>query len=400
MFFILPYRIDRAFKMPWATIGLIVLNTVVFSFSVSIGLEWTIATLGFRMGPWAPLTWLSASFLHADPLHLLGNMYFLWLFGSIVEDALGPRRLVAVYIVGGLVAAISHGVVMLAFVPGAADIPMIGASGALAAIMGLFAVRFYRTKIRVGYFVWFVAMIRYGTFAISSVAGVVLWFARDVVSGLIGIGLGAAGGVANWAHLGGVVFGVAIGLLSGQIRSASTEYLADDAHMYAATGTHEIAAAKYAELAEQDPQNPEWRRRKARELANAIAAAPGSASAEYGHAIRLYVQGRRMPEALDTFIEADGRLGTLALDHPLLLALAAEAERRSDWPTAERLYLHVADERGGTPAAEKAVFRLAHVYLGMEDRERAQATWEHFGDLHPSSEWMAFADPALRALRP
>jgi hypothetical protein len=103
-----------------------------------------------------------------------------------------------------------------------------------------------------------------------------------------------------------------------------------------------------------------------------------------------------MPEALDTFIEADARLDMLALDHPLLLAVAAEAERRPDWPTAERLYLHVADERGGTPAAEKAVFRLAHVYLGMGDGERARAAWERFSNLHPTSEWMAFADPALR----
>ena len=57
MFFIFPYRIDRAFKMPWATLGLIVVNVVMFILSAVLGLEWTIDALGFRMDLWAPLTW-------------------------------------------------------------------------------------------------------------------------------------------------------------------------------------------------------------------------------------------------------------------------------------------------------------------------------------------------------
>lgn len=398
MFFIFPFRIDRPFRMPWATVSLIAVNVLMFVLSAILGLEWTINTLGFRMNLWAPVTWLSASFLHADVFHIAGNMYFLWLFCSVVEDALGPWRTVGVYLAGGFASAITHGLVMLAFVPGGAQIPMIGASGALAAIMGLFAVRFYKTKIRVAYFIWILFMIRYGTFAITSMVGIALWFARDILDGVLGIALGMTGGVANWAHLGGVAFGVALGFLSGQVRSASTEYLAEDARQLAAGGTHEVAAAKYAALAENDPGNPEWRRRKARELASSGRSDPEAIRGEFLQALQAMVRGRQLAEALDTFIEADGMVGTAGLDHSTLLAVAAEAERRPDWPCAERLYMRVIEERGGTPAAEKALFRLAHVYLGMGARDRAAMTWGAFTDLHPDSEWNAFADPVLRQL--
>lgn len=398
MFLFFPYRIDRPFRMPWATIAIIGTNCLVFLLSLVLGLDWTIDVLGFRMNAWGALTWLSAAFLHADIFHIAGNMYFLWLFGSVVEDALGPWRLVGLYLAGGLASALAHGSMMALFLPEAVSIPAIGASGALAAVMGLFAVRFYRTKVKVWYFLWIGWFLRAGTFAITSVIGVALWFARDVFDGLIGLALGVTGGVANWAHLGGVAFGVGVGLLSGQVRTASFEYLADDALQYAATGTHEIAAAKYAELAENDPNNPEWRRSKARELARSERPDMPAASAEYAEAIRLFLASRRQSDAFDTFVEADGLCGTQDCTHTALLAVAAEAEKRSAWPLAERLYMQLIENQGGTPAAEKALFRLAHVYLGMGDTHRAATTWGAFGDLHAHSELMAFADPALRAL--
>lgn len=394
MFLLFPYRIDRPFRMPWATIALIATNILLFVFSIFTGLDWTIQTLGFRLNVWAPLSWLTASFLHGGFGHIAGNMYFLWLFGSVVEDALGPWRLVGVYLAGGFASAMAHGVMMAIFLPESLGIPMIGASGALAAIMGLFAVRFYRTKIRV----WYLVFIRPGTFSITSVAGIALWFARDVFDGMLGLAFGVLGGVANWAHLGGVAFGVGLGLLSGQVRSAAREYLAEDAEKWSAAGTHAVAAAKYAELAEADPQNPEWRRRRARELADSFRDNPSETAAEYAEAVRLFVSQRRNGDALDALTEAEPRVGPLAIEPQVLLSVAAEAERRAEWARAAELYLRVIHERGGTPSAEKALFRLAHVYLGGGDMAQATTTWGAFRDIHPHSQWGAFADPALTAL--
>lgn len=398
MLYFLPYRIDRPFYMPWATIALICTNLIVFALSLVFGLDATIDALGFRMDLLAPITWLSASFLHAGVGHIVGNMYFLWLFGSTVEDALGPWRMVGLYLAGGLVSALVHGMMMVLFVPAAADIPVIGASGALAAIMGLFAVRFYKTKIRVAYFAWIFMFIRYGTFAISSVFGIALYFVSDLVSGLLQIALGSVGGVANWAHLGGVAFGVGLGLLSGQVRGAATEYLAEEAQQLSAPGMHDAAAAKYATLAEKDPDNPEWHRRAARELAQHDVDEPGAAAAGYCEAVTLLVRGRNVPEAFDTYIESEGVCAPLSLESSMLLSLAGEAERRGAWTDAEKIYLRIIEERSGTPAAEKSLFRLAHVYLGMKAPDRAAVTWGAFHDLHPDSELNAFADPALRLL--
>lgn len=398
MFFFLPYRIDRPFRMPWATASLIGLNVVMFVLSVALGLEWTVMTFGFRMNLAGLVTWLSASFLHVGIFHIAGNMYFLWLFGSVLEDALGPWRLIGLYLAGGFASSLAHGLMMLLFMPSALDIPAIGASGALAAIMGLFAVRFYKTKIRVAYLIGIGWFFRWGTFGISSIVGIILWFARDVVDGVFGLAMGASGGVANWAHLGGVAFGIGVGLLSGQVRNASREYLADDAANHAAAGTHEVAAAKYGELADAEPDNPDWRRRQARELVQSNRAPREQAATDFAQAARLYVRCSRLPDALDTYLEGEGWCGALPMEHQALLALGSESERRADWASAEKFYMRVIEERGGTPAAEKALFRLAHVYLGMGARKNAADTWGAFQDLHPASQWNAFVDPALREL--
>ena len=92
-------------------------------------------------------------FLHADFFsHLLWNMYFLWLFGSILEDVLGKLRFSLIYLTSGLVACLVHAVIIALFIPSLASTPLIGASGAIAGFLGVFAVCFYKNKISIAYF--------------------------------------------------------------------------------------------------------------------------------------------------------------------------------------------------------------------------------------------------------
>jgi membrane associated rhomboid family serine protease len=144
------------------------------------------------------VTLITAMFMHAGWLHIIGNMVYLWAFGPEIEDAMGRVHYLAFYLLGGVVA-------MLAQVAGdpSSQIPCLGASGAIAAVMGAFIVMYPRDKIRS--FVWILIFIR-----ITYIPAVLLigfWFLIQLVD----FGLVAnvkTGGVAYLAHVGGFLFGV------------------------------------------------------------------------------------------------------------------------------------------------------------------------------------------------
>lgn len=140
-------------------------------------------------------------FLHAGWLHIAGNMLFLWIFGNNVEDRFGRLRYLVFYIAGGLAAAALE----LAFSPSSA-VPTLGASGAIAAVLGSYLVMFPRAKVRT--LIFFIIPV---TLRAEVVLG--LWFVLQLFDGVGGLGSHVNGGVAYWAHVGGFVFGVLVTLL-------------------------------------------------------------------------------------------------------------------------------------------------------------------------------------------
>jgi membrane associated rhomboid family serine protease len=142
---------------------------------------------------------ITSMFLHGSWLHLLGNMWFLWIFGNNIEDSMGHLRFVVFYLVCGLAAAFGQ----IAANPSSV-IPMIGASGAISGVMGAYLILFPRIRVY--------ALIFLGFFftSVGMPAWVMLgyWFFIQLVSGLVSIG--AEGGVAFWAHAGGFIAGVVL----------------------------------------------------------------------------------------------------------------------------------------------------------------------------------------------
>jgi membrane associated rhomboid family serine protease len=147
--------------------------------------------------PWA--TVFTSMFLHGGWFHLIGNMIFLWIFGKNVEGALGHFRYLALYLSAGVVAA---------FVQALSDpnshVPMIGASGAIAGVLGAYLVLYPRANVHV--FVWIVLFFRIVNVPAWVLLG--LWFGMQVISGL-NQGHGTPG-VAFWAHVGGFVAGAVL----------------------------------------------------------------------------------------------------------------------------------------------------------------------------------------------
>jgi|SRR5450631_127950 len=190
----------RPARIPVVTGAIILVNVLVFVLELVRGdafvMQWSVVPVQIASGHhW--ITILCAMFLHGSWSHVIGNMIFLWAFAPEMEDAMGPLRYLIFYLVGGLVA-------MLAQI--AADphstIPNLGASGAIAAVMGAFLVTYPRDRIRTVLFIFVFARITF----IPAALLIGFWFLTQL-SHAGSVAQVQTGGVAYLAHVGGFIFG-------------------------------------------------------------------------------------------------------------------------------------------------------------------------------------------------
>lgn len=149
---------------------------------------------------------LTSMFLHGGWLHLIGNMLFLWVFGDNIEAVLGHVMYLVFYLAGGLAASFAHILFNLG-----STIPSVGASGAIAAVLGAYIVMFPRSQIRLLVF----GRMGTGITRASALFFLGIWIVTQFFNGIASLGVETAqtGGVAFWAHIGGFVFGLVIGFL-------------------------------------------------------------------------------------------------------------------------------------------------------------------------------------------
>ena len=193
---------------PVVTVGLIVVNALVFLFEVTLtDRQLQVFALTYGVVP-AEFTWptvLSSMFLHGGWLHFLGNMLYLWIFGDNVEDRLGHVRYLLFYVFCGAAAALGQ----TATQP-YSTVPMIGASGAIAGVMGAYFVLFPHSRVLTAVFIFFFIDL----IEIPAVFFLGIWFLMQFFSGVGSLGADAAqGGVAFWAHIAGFFVGGVGGLL-------------------------------------------------------------------------------------------------------------------------------------------------------------------------------------------
>ena len=192
-------------RTPYVTYLLIGINILVFlAYFLSSSereLDFFFAEWGFIpariMADDGYLTVLTSMFLHAGWLHLAGNMLFLWIFGDNLEDEMGPLGFLLFYLACGVAAA-----GLQAWADLGSRVPMVGASGAIAGVMGGYLLLFPKAKVDV----LFIFIIFFRIFAISAWIVLGLWFAIQIFSGIVTPGDG--GGVAHWAHAGGFIAGL------------------------------------------------------------------------------------------------------------------------------------------------------------------------------------------------
>jgi membrane associated rhomboid family serine protease len=181
----------QQFTIRWGVIPAVITNPGAFSK----------AALSQTAGLFSLVTSL---FIHVGWVHILGNMLYLFIFGDNVEDLLGHGRYLFFYLAGGIAASLAH----IAISPSSL-VPTVGASGAVAGVLGAYFVNFPRSRVT--------ALIPIGFFLpvvqVPSIVFLFLWFITNLFSGVAALGIEAQGGVAWWAHVGGFVTGMLLSVL-------------------------------------------------------------------------------------------------------------------------------------------------------------------------------------------
>ena len=201
-------------SFPIVTVGLIVVNALVFFLYQVPDMNAAVAELAFQpcevndscpvTGQDWPVTSFTAMFMHGDILHIGGNMLFLWIFGNNVEDAMGRVRYIVFYLLAGYAATALQTIITLETAPGSADIPNLGASGAISGVLGAYLILLPRAKVLTAIILGFIFFLReipavffLGVYFLFQIWQASFQFTRPPTGG----------GVAVFAHIGGFVFG-------------------------------------------------------------------------------------------------------------------------------------------------------------------------------------------------
>jgi membrane associated rhomboid family serine protease len=207
----------RRRTFPYVNVGIIIACVLVFLYELSLSTidvgrffqDWGVVPV--QLVDWLespsvaeePTTVVTSMFIHGGWLHLIGNMLFLWVFGDNVEDAMGHGRYLVFYLLAGLAAT-----GLQVFIDQESLIPMVGASGAIAGVLGAYLVLYPRATVSVLIpWLWF-----FGAFPVPAAVLIVFWFLLQLLSGVASLGAAASvtEGIAFWAHVGGFIAGVVL----------------------------------------------------------------------------------------------------------------------------------------------------------------------------------------------
>jgi len=338
------------------------------------------ATPGFRYAfyPDDPSLWsaITALFIHGDLGHILGNMLIFFITAPFVEDVFGRPLFLALYLIGGLVSTWVH--VMQTTDP----VPLIGASGAIAAIMGAYLVRFHKSRIEFLFMpILFLPRLS-KRFFLPAFVVLPIWFFKEFAFAV----WGAESGIAVWAHVGGFVFGfcAALGIRALKLEEKWIEPAIEGQISWKVSEDYEAAAEAYrlgdlstakqhlAKLLEKNPEDVDARRLLC------DVAAEGEAWPVLGPmADRLVDQYRKRGEAemIRGFL-FDMLPHGAHLSNSFCMKAGAEYDRMHDGDTAIAYYRHVVDRSANDLVGLKALLQILRIEITLGDLTAARRTAE------------------------
>ena len=405
----------------------------------------TLAWLGYWVGAPTVLGFFASMFLHGSLDHLLGNMLFLWVFGRALEDALGPIIYTLAYFVCGIAATLLFHIATMQFTPSLAMTPSLGASGAIAGLLGLFAPRFYRTPIKVFYTKWRTSYARisgsfifYGLSAFVGamianfigsagyvlgslivlagvvmygedelwgewkvpaawgIAGYFLW--NDVFSLFLEAYLGTRGGVAHWAHIGGFCCGVAYAFMVGLTGEAKTEYITDEAEASLEMKFGGNAMESAQKLLKLKPNDPQAHRLMARALdARDKPEDVEPALDAWELAIEKFLQAGDRDGAAKSYLEAVSHHKGFIMIPRTQFLLGNHMARLGDHIGAAETLVKIPYTFPEAPEGELSLLRSAQLYAQhLHNPALARQLLATLLERYPHTEWKAQAESGLK----
>ena len=317
---------------------------------------------GYVPGKSSILNLITCMFVHSGWLHLIGNMLFLYLAGCTIEDLWGRPLFVGFYLTSGIAATLVH---VLKFSDSVS--PLVGASGAIAGLMGAFLFRLYKTKIRFFYILILFLRPKWGTFEAPAYVMLPLWLLQQIFFAAIS---DESAGVAFWAHIGGFLFGFVFAFAM-KMAKIEEKFIAP-------------AIEKKVSLA----QNPDFLR--AMEL---------SEQGDYPDALILLEKVvRKEPNHVDAYMEMR-RIAEIEKDSPLYTKYSAAIFeilfRNRDWDLLQDLYIQYQGEQRNEGLPGKTLFSLASFFEETQDFASAE---KHYLDLIQNYPDDAFAMKASSKL--
>lgn len=198
---------------PYLTIFLVLINLIIFIFTIITG-TFDQVVREYAMRPAEIIsgdnlhTLFTSMFLHGGFLHVIGNVWFLWIFGVNIEDYFGVSKFLLIYFLAGIVASLTH-----VFIYSNSYIPTIGASGAVAGILGAYIVKYPRARIYTVFLFFIFYLVK-----IPAIIFLGIWIGVQVLSGTVTIVAGMQVSTAYWAHAGGFVTGAIIVYILDRIK--------------------------------------------------------------------------------------------------------------------------------------------------------------------------------------
>ncbi len=321
----------------------------------------------------------SSIFVHGGFLHLLFNMLFLWLTGPAIEDLWGRAIFPAFYILGGMAAALTHAISFPE-----SHVPLVGASGAIAALMGAFMVRLYNTRIYFWYFFFFGFRMKSGTFHAPAYLMLPLWLVQQLFeaykASVMSPGPGG-GGVAFWAHIGGFAFGALVAL-AFKYTKVEEKYIApaldrktnlvDESYSEGSRklreGDVDGAVMDLRRALLKNPDNPIARAELCR--AYFMQNKEKVALLEFNRAIGRYLEKGDPDTAVDEFIDIADKFPNAVLETERQLEMARLLESRERFEEAAdaylRLYRRHEREPEAIPVAEAAPWLTRRADICLE----------------------------------
>lgn len=380
-------KISRVEQLPYITLAIIVLNIVIAiitRWNMEYYAEVYAKTYGLIPDEFKLGSLVTYSFLHDGYFHLTLNMLLLYLFGRRVESSMGKLEYVLFYIGAAVVSALVHIAMMHATLSEYyTSRVIVGASGAVSGIIGIYAVRFHKRTFKLA------------EAEIPTILLIMAWLVLQLVLGIIGLyrdevmGLGLKQ-VGYWSHLGGFAFGIGVALMSNMALAGEREYLMEQAFGHYTKGNFLEAIRYHETLLEYEPDNPDSYAEIGRLWA--LLKEEEDSLRNYNIAIELYISSGKEAKALNVADEMVRFWPNINLAAQTKYKLATYLEEAGQLRPALISFRRIAEDYPGSAEAQMSLLRVGHIQLEkLNNSSAAIAVLKCLMDAYPNSEWLYYA---------